>query len=176
MLAVHGTEGVVHERAVGAGERDELVRERAALGVVLGRLAGIEPHVFKDQYFAVLQRSGQRLRRLADGVFREGNLERGKLRQARDGGLERVLFFGGALGASQVCCDQHAGTGVRQLLQHWQGGLDAAIVSHCRAVERHVQVTSDQNVPPADTISDQFVEGVECHESYPSPAWLRRAP
>ena len=113
MLAVHGTEGIIDEGAVVTCEGDELVREGAAFGVGLGGLARVEAHVLQDQRFAVLQRSGQFLGRLADGVAGKGDLETGKLGQPGGCGLERVLLLRGALGAAQVCCDQHAGTGVR---------------------------------------------------------------
>ena len=44
-----------------ARQGNQLVREGAALGVVLAGLAGVEADVFKDQRFAVLQRSGKLL-------------------------------------------------------------------------------------------------------------------
>ncbi|GAA3689231.1 hypothetical protein GCM10023081_28270 [Arthrobacter ginkgonis] len=61
-----------------------------------------------------------------------------------------------------------AGAGVGQLGDHGEGRADAAVIGDGGPVERHVQVATDQDVPPADTNGEQFVESVRSHGSKPS--------
>ena len=67
VLAVHGAEPVAD---VDVGEPGELVGERAALGVVLGRLARVEAEVLEQGDLAVGETVDRRLGALADGVGR----------------------------------------------------------------------------------------------------------
>jgi hypothetical protein len=65
VLAVHRAEAVAD---VERGQPRELVGERAALGVVLGGLAGVEAQVLQQGDVSVAQLTGRRPRGLADGV------------------------------------------------------------------------------------------------------------
>ncbi|GAB2750576.1 hypothetical protein GCM10027090_21250 [Sinomonas soli] len=58
---------------------------------------------------------------------------------------------------------QDAGPGFGELLDHGQGGADASVVGDGGTVERHVQIRTDQNVPPTDTIGEQVVESACSH-------------
>jgi hypothetical protein len=55
------------------------------------------------------------------------------------------------------------GAGVGQFLDHRQGGTHPSVVGDSGSVERYVQVRPDQNVPPPDTIGEQFVESGSSH-------------
>lgn len=115
VLAVHGSEGVVHVGAVFTGQGHQLVSEGAALGVVLAGFAGIEPDVLEDKDLAVPQGRCCLPGGAADGVGGEGDLEAGQFSQAAYCGPKGVFLLWSALGASEVGCYQHAGTGVREL-------------------------------------------------------------
>ena len=65
LLAVHDAEAVADERVA---QRGQLVGERAALGVVLAGLAGVEPDVLEHDDVAVGHRLDRRLGGLADRV------------------------------------------------------------------------------------------------------------
>ena len=105
VLAVHGAEAVAD---VHVGELGELVGEGAALGVVLGGLAGVEAEVLEDGDLAVGEARDDGLGGLADGVGREGDLGAEQFAEPRGGRGERERRVRGALGAAQVRGDDDA--------------------------------------------------------------------
>ncbi len=154
VLAVHRTEGVVHVGAVFAGQRGKLGCEFGALRRILGGFARVEAHVFQHQHGAVGQFSGKLLGRIAHDIAGNTHVESGELGKLGGGGGDRVLGIRFALGAAQVSHHDDAGAGLGQLLHHGDGGAYTPIVGDGNAIERHVQVATDQNAPPEDTVGE----------------------
>lgn len=150
---MHDAEAVGDERV---RELRELTGELGALGVDLGGLARVEPHVLQEGDLAVGQRLDRGLRGRADEVLRERDVLAEQLAQAGGDGRQGVLRVRRALGAAQVGQDDDARTGVGQPRQRGQGGADAAVVGDLRTVEGHVEVGADQ-----DALAAQVAEGVD---------------
>ena len=155
---MHGTEGIAHERTVLTGEGSELLGELLALGLVLGRLAGIEAHVLDDQDLAVAQRLGLGLGVLAHDIGGNLDVEVRELGELLGSRGDRVLGIDLALGAAQVGAHDDAGAGLRELGDHGQRGADAAVVGDGRAVERHVEIGADQDAASRDALGEQIIQ------------------
>lgn len=165
VLAVHRAEAVAD---VDVGEGGEPVREGAALGVVLARLARVEAQVLDDGDLAVGEGGDDRLGRVADRVGREGHVGAEEFTEARGGGGEGEGRVRGALGAAQVGGDDHAGARLGEGLDRGQHGADTAVVGDRRAVQRHVQVGADESPLARDPFGEEFVDRL--HEGTPERA------
>lgn len=163
MAAVNRTEGIVHVGAVVPGQGLQLGGQFGALGGGLGGFAGVKAHVLQDEHLAVAQSGRQRVGRFAHHVPCNHHGQPAEGAQHVRGGADRVLGLGGAVGTAEMGHYDDAGTGLDQLLHHRKGGTHASIVGDDSAVQRHVQVAADQNVPPADTVGDQIVKSLGSH-------------
>jgi hypothetical protein len=155
VLAVDRAESVVH---IGLGERGQLVRERAPLGVVLAGLARVEAEVFQQRDVAGCEARGHRLRRRADRVGRERDRALEQLTQALGDRLERVPGVGRALGAAQVGHDGDPGTRLAERAQRRQHRTDAPVVSDRRAIQRNVEVGAHEHAPTLDALGEEVVQ------------------
>ena len=142
LLAVHDAEPVGDERV---GERGELVGERAALGVVLAGLAGVEADVLQQRDLAVGEAVDRRAGRVADGVGGERDVGAEQLAEPGGHRAQRVAVLGRALRAAEVGGHDHPGAGVGERLDRRHAGPDPAVVGDRGAVERDVQVGADQD-------------------------------
>ena len=125
LLAVHDAEAVRHERVA---ELSELRGERAALRVVLRRLARVEPEVLDDRDVAVLEGRDRLVGGLAHGVARERDRLAEQLRQSLCDRLEAVLRVGRAVGAAEVRADDDAGALVDEGVERGERCPHTAIV------------------------------------------------
>jgi len=154
LLAVDDAEAV---RDVDVGQGGQLVGELGALGVDLGGLASVEPDVLEEGDLPVLQRGDRGPGGLTDQVPGEGDLGAEQLAEAPGHGTERVLGVRSALRTSEVGHDDDACPLVDQRLQRRQRGPDAPVVRDGLAVERHVEVGSDEHA-----LAAQVAEGLDC--------------
>lgn len=153
---VHGAEAVAH---VDVGELGELVREGAALGVVLGRLAGVEAQVLDDGDLAVGESRDGLLGGGADGVGGERHVRTEQFAEARGGRGERERRLdAGALGAAQVRGHDDAGAGFGELRDRGPDGADAAVVGDGALGQRDVQVRADEDPLALDAFGEQFID------------------
>ncbi|BFO20549.1 hypothetical protein SHKM778_69370 [Streptomyces sp. KM77-8] len=162
---VHRAEAVAH---VDVGEGGEPVGEVAALGVVLGRLTGVEAEVLDDGDLAVGKAGDGGGGGLADGVGRERHAGAEEFIEARGGRGEREGGVRGALGAAQVRADDHAGARLGEGPDGGQHGADTAVVGDGGAVQRHVEVGTDEDPPARDAFGEEFVDRL--HRG----SWLER--
>lgn len=142
VLAVDRAEAVAD---VDVREGGQPVGELAALGVVLGGLAGVEAQVLDDGDVAVVEARDHGRGGFADRVGRERHAPAQEFTQARGGGGEGEGGVRGALGAAQVGGDDDLGARVREGLHGGQHGADTAVVGDGAAVERDVQVGADED-------------------------------
>ncbi|CAM5692219.1 hypothetical protein SHIRM173S_07013 [Streptomyces hirsutus] len=162
VLAVHRTEAVAH---VEVGEAGQTVGEGAALGVVLGRLAGVEAQVLEDRDLSVGEAGDGGGGGLADGVRRERHVGAEEFTQAGGGRGEREGGVRGALGAAQVRGDDDTAARFGKSLDGGQHRADAAVVGDGGAVQRHVEVGADEDPPARDPFGEEFVDRL--HEGTP---------
>ena len=150
VLAVDRAEGVVD---VEVGEGREAVRERAALGVVLGGLGRLEADVLEQHDAAVTQLGDGLLGVGTDDVLREPHRTAEQLLEPAGHRLQGEPLLGDALGATQVRDDDDLRAPLGERPQQRQRGADAPVVGDDRlalsiwAVERDVQVRADQDPP-----------------------------
>ena len=151
---MHHAEAVGDERV---GERGELVGELAADGVVLGRLARVEADVLQQGDLAVPERCDGGLGGLADDVRSRASTgaPSSSPRRAATGASE-YLASGAPFGRPRWAVTTTARTGVEQRVQRRERGADAAVVGDGRAVERHVEVGTDE-----DALAAQVAEAVD---------------
>jgi hypothetical protein len=161
VLAVHRAERVVD---VVVGERGQLLGEGDAYGVVLGRLALVEPQIFEQQNVTVGQRGDLVLCVGADRVGREDHRRAEQLGQAGRHRRQRVLRVRRALGAAEVRHHDDAGASVTQRDQRRQHRAGAAVVgddARLVFVERDVQVGAHDDAPTFHTLAEQIVESLQ---------------
>lgn len=143
---------------VDIGEGGELVGEGAALGVVLGGLAGVEAEVLDDRDLAVGEARDSGGGRLAHRVGRELH---GSVQEFTEAGGRRGEGEGrvrSALGAAQVRGDDHAGARVGEGLHGRQNGSDTAVVGDGGAGQRHVEVGADEDPLAGHAFGEEFVD------------------
>ena len=154
LLAVHDTEAVADERVA---QRGQLVGERAALGVVLAGLAGVEPDVLEHDDVAVGHRLDRRLRRLADRVVGCDDVGAQQLTEPGGDRSQRVRRVGLARGSAEVRHHDHLRPARAQVGDGRDAGLDPALVGDRRAVERDVEVGPDEDalaLQPAERLGE----------------------
>ena len=147
MLAVHRAEAVVDE---GVGQGGQLVGERAPLGVVLARLAGLEADVLQQHATSPSRRPGRPTdgrRRLAHDVGRQRHRLPEQLGQPLgDRGASEYSGFTCALGPAQVRRTTTSAPASASALDRRQAGPDPAVVGDRRVgVERDVEVGPDEH-------------------------------
>ena len=168
VLAVHRTEGVVDVGAVVAGQGRELGREGGAFGVVLAGFAGVEAHVLQHQHLAVAQRRGGGSGAVARHVPGNANGKPARSRRRSAAGSMEYLGSGDPLGRPRWAITMTRAPASASFAITGRDARTRPSSVTVDAVERHVQVATDQDVPPADTIGEQFVESVRSHGSKPS--------
>ncbi len=151
---MHGAEGVVHVGTVFAGQRRKFCGELGARGCILGGFTGVETHVFQHQHRAVGESAASALADSPTTSVAHETLSPESSAELGGCGCDRVLGIRFALGAAQVCHHDDACAGLGQLLHHGDGGAYTPIVGDGNAIERHVQVATDQNAPPEDTVGE----------------------
>ena len=152
---MHGAEAVAD---VHIGEGGQPVRELAALGVVLGGLAGVETQVLDDGDLARLKAVDGVVGGGADRVLGEGDRAAEQFTEALGGGQQREGGVRGALGAAQVRGDDHLGTRVGERLDGGQHGADAAVVGDRPVGQRHIEVGADEDPLAAYAVGEKFVD------------------
>ena len=154
LLAVHDAEPVGDERAVLAGERGELEGERLALGVVLRRLARVEPDVLQQHDVAGGQAHRARRRARSSGTGRPSSSPS----RAATGASEN-RGSGRTLRPPEVGGHDDLGHRVGQRGDRRDRGADPAVVGDLPGVvERDVEVRADEHRPPGDPLGDELVE------------------
>ena len=154
VLAVHGAEPVAD---VHLGEAGELVGERAALVVVLGRLTLVEAQVLEQRDLSVGESVDRRAGAVAHRVGRERDVAAEHLAQPGGDRRERVRRVGCAFGSAEVRADDDARAAVGEIGQRGRAGPDATVVADRVAVERDVEVRPDE-----DPAAAQRPEVVDC--------------
>ena len=163
LLAVHDPEPVGDEHPLRPGQHGQLPGQRAALGLVLAGLAGVEADVLQQQHAAGGQPLDRGLRPVIVLHERHVGAEQGaEARGDRGEGVPAVVRA--RLRPAQVGGDDGPRPRVTQLLQRGHGGADAAVVGDRRAVQRHVEVGTHEHAPSLRRVSvelgHEVVEGL----------------
>ena len=133
-------------RDVKVCKRSEFASKLLALGLVLARLAGVEPDVFKQGDVPVAQARHDRLSRLPHRVGGEGDRAAEDLTHPANDRSERVLVFGRALGTPEVGAHDDACARLGQGLDGWHRGSDPTVVGDIAiSVERNVEIRTDED-------------------------------
>ena len=156
---MHDAEAVRDEHIAEVGE---LLGERPALGVVLGRLSGVEAEVLDDGDVSVLERGDGVVGGLPHGVERERDGLAEQLGQPLGDRGEAVLRIGRALGAPEVRADDDAGTLMDERVQRGKRRPHAAIVRDRAVLQGDVEITADDD--PLAGERTQRVEGAQRHD------------
>ena len=169
LLAVHDAEAVRHERVAEFGE---LRGERAALRLVLRRLARVEPQVLDDRDVAVLE--GRRRPRAADSptVSRANATGLPSSSESRWATGSR-LYFGSGAPSGRPRCEQTT-TRAPWLMRALSVGRDARTrpSSVMTAVlQGDVEVTADDDALACERT--QRIEGAQSHGDAPRGARRR---
>ncbi|CAM5661276.1 hypothetical protein SGRIM119S_07122 [Streptomyces griseorubiginosus] len=151
-------------------EGGQLVRELAALGVVLGGLARVEAQVLDHGDLAGLEAVHGIVRGGADGVLGEGHGGAQEFAEPLGGGKQREGRVRRALGAAEVRGHDHLGARVHEGLDGGQDGTDAAVVGDEAVGERHVEVGADEDPLAVHAVGDEFVDRL--HEGTPGEGAL----
>ena len=136
LLAVHDAEAIGDE---GIGQGGELVGERAALGLVLAGLAGVEAHVLEQRDLAVLRAPSTVARADSPTVSVANATSAPSSSPSRAAtGCREYAGSGAPSGRPEVGDDDDPGAGVGQLLERGHAGPDPAVVGdrRCRRAAR----------------------------------------
>jgi hypothetical protein len=138
-----------------------LLGEVKTLGGVLAGLTGLEADVLDQADVSVGERGGQLLGGGTHDILGKLDVEVHELAQTLGDRGQGELGVDLALGASQVSQHGDAGASLVKLGQGGQSGLDAAVVGDLVAVERHVEIATDD-----DTLAAQVTQIVNrLHDS-----------
>ena len=159
--AVRGAEGVVHvDLGVGG--------ERAAEGVVVVLLAGVEAQVLQHRHLPVAQVGHHLARPVAHRLVGEDDVAAEQGGEARGGRLQRVRRVGIAVGTAQVRGEDHPRVVIDEVGDGGHRGGDARVVGHAaRGGERHVEVDAHEH-PLA--LHGQVGDGADPREIEPAAA------
>ncbi len=164
LRTVDDAEAVGDEGTVVRGQGGELVGEGAALGLVLGGLAGVETHVLEEQDVALGQAVGALVGVLTGDVAGEGDVLAECLGEGLGDRGQGVLRVDLALRAAQVGHDDDLRATLDERLEGGQGGGDAARVGDLTGVvERDVEVGADEDVAAVDALVEQVLQSLHGH-------------
>ena len=157
-----GAEGVVAVDVAERGERVEVRRIVGLAGLLFESLlvfTGIEADVFQQQHAAVDERLHLGLSVRADGVGNKRDRSAEQFGESRGDGLEAELRLRPfAFGAAEVAHQDGSATAIEDRLNGWERHADSQVVGDPVAVERHVEIDSDENGFVADVdVGDGFL-------------------
>ena len=136
-------ESVGHE---GVGQSGQLRSERGPLGLVLARLAGVEPDVFQQGDVTLGEAGDDGLGRRPHRVGGEGDRPAEQLAHPADDRSQRVFLLGGTLGPPEVGAHNDACTRLGQRLDGRHRRPDPAVVGDIAVtVERDIEIRTDED-------------------------------
>mmetsp|Transcript_5922 Transcript_5922/g.17808 ORF Transcript_5922/g.17808 Transcript_5922/m.17808 type:complete len:393 (+) Transcript_5922:213-1391(+) len=132
------------------------------LGVVLLLLL-VESDILQEEDVAIVHLADHALDLRADAVGRHLHVLAEELAQTAGDRLERELVLRSRLWSAQVRRQDHLGASVDEVLHRRDRGTDTGVIRDLGAVERHVEITSDQHLLALEVIVGQILDRLLRH-------------